>query len=360
VLDELPERLAEWRRNAYHDPSAPEILPPAELPAVQTADLAVAALVDGQPDPLLQLLQAVGRRLAAVGLSRLQADCGAARGYRQVFNSRGLRVSYLETSSSFSASAEELYWRAYGKRRLPTAAEQDELIVELIATTLPLRQEVVAPFGARPVLLAPGVAMGLVGTFLLGNLGGASEEAGRSAYGLEDFRTGRQIARPDLHLAVDSLLDLEGAASPVSAEGVPGGRILLVEQGRLVRPVVDLKYAARTGFPPTPVPGGAPGFLLMSDRPRLPLALVRAEHRAALRVHSVLGLHTQDATSGRYSLVAPQAQVLRAGRVAGRARVGLSGSFFEHLLDERTALVDFPWGLNPGLLIWPRVEGRGG
>ncbi len=72
----------------------------------------------------------------------------------------------------------------------------------------------------------------------------------------------------------------------------------------------------------------------------------------------MLGLHTNDSTSGRYSLVAPQAQVYRAGRLRGRAKVALRGSLFEHLLDERTALVAFPWGRNPGLLIWSEVEGR--
>jgi PmbA protein len=358
VLDELPDRLAEWRLNAFDDPGAPDILPPAELPTVQTADPAVEALVDGAPDPLLNWLQTVRQRLEAAGLGRLQADCGAGRGDRQVYNSRGLRVSYGETSASFSVSAEELYWRVFGKRRLPAPAEQEELIGEVIATSLPLRQVVEAPAGELPVLLSPGVAMSMLGAFLLSNLGGAGVLAGRSAYSLEDFRSGRQVARADLAVTVDSLLDLEGAASPVSSEGVPGGRVKLVERGRLVRPIVDLKHAARAGFPPTPVPGGSPGFLLLSDRPAVPLADLLAGDGTALRVHSMLGLHTQDSTSGRYSLVAPQAQVLRGGALAGRAGVALTGSFFDHLLDERTVLVDFPWGLNPGLLIWTRVEGR--
>jgi hypothetical protein len=39
-----------------------------------------------------------------------------------------------------------------------------------------------------------------------------------------------------------------------------------------------------------------------------------------------------------------------------RAKVGLRGSLFEQLLDPRTELVSFPWGLNPGLLVWAEVE----
>ena len=358
IVDELDEHLVEWRLNAYHDPDAPEILPPAPLPEVETADPAVEALVDAESEPRLDWLHQVRGRLGAAGLNRLQADCDASRGWRQVYSSSGLRVCYAATSCSFGASAEELYWRSYGKRRLPLAAELEELLEDVATVTPVLRETVEPPEGEIPVLLSPGVAMGLLGTFLVSNLQGATILAGRSAYTLGDFHAGRQVARPDLHLAVDSLLDLEGAASPISAQGLPGGRAVLIEGGRLARPTVDLKYSRRSGFPPTPVPAGSPSFLYWSDRPPAALAAIQSGILAGLRIHSVLGLHTNDSTSGRYSLVAPQAQVLRAGRLQGRAKVALRGSLFEHLLDERTALVSFPWGRNPGLLFWSEVEAR--
>jgi PmbA protein len=209
-----------------------------------------------------------------------------------------------------------------------------------------------------PVLLAPGLAAGFIATFIVANLSGASVDAGRSAFSLEDFRRGRQVMRDDLTLAIDTTLDLEGAASPVSAEGVPGGRATLVQAGRLVRPVVDLKYAARCGFPATPVPGGSPGFLLRGAG-RLRLSeQVRSQLAGGLQLHSVLGLHAQDPASGRYSLVAPHAEVIRGGRSIGRAKISLNGSFFDHVFDPRTELVVFPWRLNPGLLIWTSVEAR--
>jgi predicted Zn-dependent protease len=142
----------------------------------------------------------------------------------------------------------------------------------------------------------------------------------------------------------------------VSAEGVPGGRATLVSGGRLARPLVDLKYARRSGFPPTPVARGSPGFLLRSSRPVRSLDAVRSEMALGLQLHAVLGLRAQDSATGRYSLVASHARVILDGRQAGRAKLSLGGNFFEHLLDERTELVTYPWGLNPGLLIWTAVE----
>jgi len=113
--------------------------------------------------------------------------------------------------------------------------------------------------------------------------------------------------------------------------------------------------AGRSGFPPTPAPGGAPGFLLRGNRPARTAAQVRSGLGTGLELHSVLGLHSQDASSGRYSLISPHARVVRDGRSIGRAKVSLGGNFLEHLLDPRTELVEYPWGLNPGLLIWTTV-----
>jgi hypothetical protein len=356
ILEELPERLAEWRENALDDPDTSPILDPQPLPAVRTADSSVEAMVRSDPGPLIAWLKQVGSRLRQEGFSRVHADSGAGLTWRYVYNSRGLRVVYPETSVSLYLGAQELYSRSYGRRRWADDDEQAELLEDVVANARALSQPVEAPLGDLPVLLLPGLAMSLLGTFLVGNLVGGAAAAGRGAYSLDDFRLARQVMRPNLSLLIDTLLELEGAASPVSSEGVPGGQAVLVDRGRLARPIVDLKYAGRTGFAPTPVPAGGPAFLLRSDRPWLPLPVVRSELAIGLQLHSVLGLRSQDGSSGRYSLVAPQALVISEGRPAGRAKVSISGSFFDHLLDERTQLVELPYSLNPGLLIWSAVE----
>jgi PmbA protein len=358
TLDAWDESLAEWRANAFADPDAPDVLPPPPepLPVVQTADPGVEALVDGHPLRLIEPLDRARERLGRAGVRRLRADSSAARGRRFLAASTGLRVSYPETAAALYLAAEDRYWRSFSKRRWYADDELEELLDDAAETTSVLLKDATAPIGEVPVLLRPGVASSFLGSFLVANLGGSAVVNRRSAWSLDDFRGGCQVLREDLDLTIDTLLDLEGAASPISSEGVPGGRATLIERGRLVRPAVDLKYARRSGFPPTPVPGGAPGTLLRGARPVRTAARVRSELPTALELHAALGLHSQDSASGRYSVVAAHSQVIQAGRPIGGAKVSLVGSFFDHLLDERTELVAYPWGLNPGLLIWTTVE----
>jgi PmbA protein len=72
------------------------------------------------------------------------------------------------------------------------------------------------------------------------------------------------------------------------------------------------------------------------------------EIRHGVLVLSVLGLHTQDRSSGNYSLSAPQALLIRDGEVQGRVKATLSGNFFAHIRDEALQLVRFPGQHSPG------------
>jgi predicted Zn-dependent protease len=355
---EFESNLGEWRANSYHDDDRPEIPLPQPLPTVQTADPAVEALVQEDPGPLIETVRRARSYLDPVGSERFDLEASAARSWRFLANSRGLQMSYPETSAGFGVSQDELYSRGFGKRRLMREGEFTQLLEDVISTTRALERQVPAPAGEVPVLLAPGLAMSLVGRFVVGNLAGHLVANGRSAFTVDDFRERRQVLRDDLSISIDTTLDLEGAASPISSEGVPGGTARLVDRGRLARPVVGLKYAARTGFPPTPAPRGSPGFLLTSVRSELELMRARFGIVVGLAVHEVLGLHTQDATSSRFSVVSNNAMVLGDGQQLGRTKVALSGDLQALLRDPRTILVRYPWGVNPGLLLWLQVEPR--
>ena len=233
------------------------------------------------------------------------------------------------------------------------------MLDDIVTMTRQLRPEAEPRQGLTRVLLRPTLAMSFVRRFVASNLNAAAVLAGRSAYTLEDFRVGRKVARSDLSLVIDTLLDLELAASPVSSEGVPGGRAELVSAGNLARPVANLKQSGLSGFPPTPVPGGPPSCLLRSSRKLIARQELIESLDDVLEVSSVLGLHGQDPRSGRYNTVAPAGLVMNGGRPLGRAKVSITGNFFEHLLDERLELVNYGWGLNPGLLIWTTVSSAG-
>ena len=73
-------------------------------------------------------------------------------------------------------------------------------------------------------------------------------------------------------------------------------------------------------------------------------------------VLSVLGVHTQDFTSGDFSLSAPQAITIGPKGLAGRLRATISGNVFELLRSPELELVRFPGEHTPGLLVRCRLD----
>jgi len=70
----------------------------------------------------------------------------------------------------------------------------------------------------------------------------------------------------------------------------------------------------------------------------------------------VLGVHTQDATSGDFSLSAPQTLRIEEGSVRGRIRATISGNLFELLRRDDLRLVRFEGEHVPGLLVRCRID----
>ncbi len=62
--------------------------------------------------------------------------------------------------------------------------------------------------------------------------------------------------------------------------------------------------------------------------------------------------------TGGYTVIASHAQVVRAGRPAGRVAVRVRGNLFDQLTAFETRLVRFPGSITPGLLVFGPVELR--
>jgi PmbA protein len=358
VVAEFSHRLAGWRASAFRDPWVVPVQAPAPLPSVQTADERVAGLAIGDPRALFQLLGTVRGALVGPGLQQVDVSIRVSRGRRWVATSAGVRVDWPETACTLDVSAEALYGEAFAKRRLPDDVELDGILDRVARTAGQLGRPDAIPSFQVPVLIAPPVLESLVARFLGSNLAGEPVVRGESRFAIEDYRTRRAMLRGDLDVLVDTTLPLELAASPCSPEGVPGGRAGLVERGRLLSPTLSRRQAARAGLPPTPVPRGQPRLLLEPGGSVLDVMDALMILDPGLFVHSVMGVHTQNARSGRFSLVAPHAQVVRAGARGGRVPVRLSGDFFATLGETASAFVRFPHQRNPGVLLRCRVRGE--
>ena len=114
------------------------------------------------------------------------------------------------------------------------------------ATTL--LDAVDAPVGSLPVLLAPGSSGILVHEAVGHGLEGDFNRKGVSAY---SGRVGEMVASPLVTIVDDGLVPGDRGSIGVDDEGVPAGRTVLIESGRLHGYLHDRQSARLTGNTPT-------------------------------------------------------------------------------------------------------------
>jgi PmbA protein len=338
TIEEFEDNLKIWRASAFVDERAPEILEPQVIPEVQLFTPEILDLVDGKSDPLFEILKQGDTELRASGVEFVDAGTGASYGVRYIRNSKGLNVYYPATYFSFSFSADSIYGNGYSKRKLPPEGEVERIIKDVKETTARLKQTgkfTPDPKGTR-VLLEMGVADSFMGSYISGNLSGSAVANKQSAYQLADFETNKQVIRQDISLFIDGLRDFESTASRLTGEGIPGGQGYVIQNGKLITPYLDLKYAGITGFKPSP----AGGQYTIVDGERKTFTDLIKEVESGLLIYGVLGMHTQDTTSGRFSLSAPRTLVIEDGELKGKVKVTISGNFFDLINSPDTA---FGW-----------------
>ena len=120
-------------------------------------------------------------------------------------------------------------------------------------------------------------------------------------------------------------------------------------------PLLDLKYARRLGLAPTAGPS-AMDTLFFEGPPPISYDDALAFAVDGALVLSVLGVHTQDFTSGDFSLSAPQTLAIGPRGLAGRMRATVSGNVFELLRSPKLTFVRFPGEHTPGLLVHCRCD----
>ena len=98
------------------------------------------------------------------------------------------------------------------------------------------------PPGVRPVILHPHVVDGFVLPTILHNLSGSNVAHGESFYEKAQFGSDALVFREDLSLRLDPLRPLRSGSYRFTSEGVPAARHTYIRQGRLVSPILDLKY----------------------------------------------------------------------------------------------------------------------
>jgi len=348
--------LAAARAASYDDPDASDVLGPAAFPEVATYDARTAAAGRGALDAFAPRLASIRARVRERGLTTWSGSIHAAEGNSRVVTSEGLDVAASGTSAGWSATLDGELGSGWSARGFDPDDAFEGRLDRLVAFVLGLRAE--APRragGVVPLLLHPDVVEEYVLSVLLHNLDGTHVAHGTGAFRKEQFGAGAPVLREDLTLRTDPLVPMAAGAYRFSQEGLPARPCAFIERGRLVTPLLDLKYARRLGMAPTTAPAAMDTLFLEGAAP---IAYDEALSRAAGGglVLNVLGVHTQDFTSGNFSLSAPQTIGIGVEGLEGRVRATISGSLFELLRSDDLALVRFPGEPTPGLLLRCRLD----
>lgn len=351
-VEALREVLTSAYEGRYEDPDdavfpREEQPPEIDLYSPEAAEAATGHRPEALPE-LLGTLRAVADEL---GVRVLDASARAACSRRLVASSGGFRSDGESTYTSFSVAFDSLVWDAHSSRGCFSLDEVRSLAQWTGEDYQGLRSgSEEAPRGRCRVLLHPRVSEQFLGTYLFSNLSGAAVANGRSCFSIEDFKRAERRFREDFSLKSNPLRPMGTGSFRCTDEGVVAREVEFVREGRLVTPVLGLKYAQRLGLPPAPLAAGFDGYAVGLETSRSRESVMEAGGEVVV-VHSVLGLHTQDTVRGEYSVLAPQGILYRDGRAMGRVSATLNGSFFDNLRSEDLETVQFDGFRCPGLLL---------
>ncbi len=357
AIEREPEVIFTAARAAsYEDKDAIDVLGPATFPDVATHDAATAAIAGGGVEAFVPRLAAIRERVARHGIRTWSGSMYAAEGTARVVTSAGLDIAGGGTAAGWSATLDGELGAGHGARALESMQDLETRLDHLVAFVLGLRKPAAwRSGGVVPVLLHPDVVDDYVLGVLLHNLDGAQVAHGTGAFRKEQFGAAAPVFRDDLTLRTNPLIPMAAGAYRFSQEGLPSRPCVFIDKGRLMTPLLDLKYARRLGLPPTSNPPSM-DTLFFEGPPSISYDEALASADGGALVLSVLGVHTQDFTSGDFSLSAPQTLAVGTSGLEGRLRATISGNVFELLRSPQLSLVRFPGEHTPGLLVHCRLD----
>ena len=350
---EADAALRQARSAALDDPDAAWVPEPARIPDVAIHAPESAAIAGGRLDGVVERLGFIRRLVADRGLKTWSGTIGASEGIGRIVTSTGMDASGTGTTFGWSVVLDgEL--GAGRSLRIPESFELFEARVQRLADTVLKLREPGASLrgGVHRVLLHPDVVEEYVLGTLLSNLDGATVAHGEGAFRREQFGSGAAALREDLRLSVDPWKPLGPGTYRFTTEGIPSKPTTLIDRGRLVSPVLDVKYARRLRMAPT---AQALSLDAVEFGAGVEIPFAEAASEGVALILGVLGVHTQDSASGDFSLSAPQALALPDG---GRVKGTISGNLFEILRDPDTRFVRFEDETTPGLLVTCRIDPR--
>ncbi|MEK7483232.1 MAG: metallopeptidase TldD-related protein [Planctomycetota bacterium] len=335
----LPKLLA----LAISEESPPYFPERKNLPVVKVFSPELRSQVEGKATPLVEMLKIIQHRVRPkVSLS---GKAEARYTQIQVHHSEGWQLNTESTSTSVYAQVDGL-WGFSTRSRMQLESNQiEERSLRLSESVEPLHQELKPPRAQIPIVFSDSFAGSLVQKYIFSNLSAHQVALGLSCFSTEKVKAQEKLFSSQLNLRFEGLRDYHIASFRLNTDGTVGQNLDLISEGKLMNTIADLKGASLLHCAPTPLPEPS-GLVWQTKREE------QWDHLEEdfLFIDSALGLHTQDATTGSFSLAVPNAALVSKGKIVGRCKGRIQGNFFEILT---LPIVSFtsPMMDNQGLLL---------
>ncbi|MDP2906651.1 MAG: metallopeptidase TldD-related protein [Nanoarchaeota archaeon] len=339
TLDDLDSAIIEWKKTSYQDHDAPEVTETLPMPKdLKIKDKKIVDMIKKDSSYFFEILNFYKNELGKKEYTKtIQGQVDAGLEYCTLMNSKGLNIEYESTSMSTSASINGIVGDGYAKRKSPRKRDLKRIIQEIDNYMIHTKNIIKVKPEIMPIILMPSVLGQLFGQYILSNLKGSLILNNQSTYSLEDFKNKKQVFNEKINLVIDGLKDYEIPTIPCTGEGVPSTKQYILANGKLITPFLNRKYAKKAGMPPT-----STGDINLEVEGKISYKRMIRNIRYGLIVYDVLGMHTQDPKSGKYSLAVDQGLVIENGEIKGKLeKATIDGNFFEDLKNKNTRFADY-------------------
>lgn len=351
--------LPGWREKAFHDEWAPavwreSVFDNSDALKYKMYDPEVSAIVEGKAGFLFEAIKHVDSKLRPVS-NLVTVNAFASVNRRLIFLGPAAAPPAYDFSFTLAGIAFELdnqYSDSFIKRRIFTFADIEPMIARALKfypafSTCADKKETLPKPAVRNVVLTPSVSDSFINKYIMSNLYGRPVVEKQSRFSLADFSSQEKFFRDDISVKFEPDFDeYEVNNIPLTYEGVYSEPVYFVRNGRLQTPMLDLKYARKAEMRPTAYL--SPDTFQCSEY-RLKIETgeyecvdnILSDMTDGFIIFDVLGMHTQDHTSGDFSISAPHALMVREGKAAGLVKLSISGNFFEILNHHNTKFLNW-------------------
>lgn len=322
----LPDLPSQWDdRHAGLDPGD----------ALEAARQLVQGVLETCPDA-----RVTGGTSIGWGLEALASSEGVAAGHR---------ATRVEAGASLTVEDDGAALAVWDHDALHKGSLDVHALGGRIGTTAgSLRRPLPAVAGSTDVVLLPDAASELVGNLVTAAVDGDTAMRGKSVW---SDHLGETVAHAGLTILDDPLRADGLGSTPMDGEGLAAHRQPIIEAGALTTFLFDSWDAHKHGQDPThsavrggyrSTPSTGAHQLVVEHRDTRSLDDLMAGMEEGYVVESVLGAHTANATTGDFSVTAPNVWRVEDGRRGAACKEIALGGNLPELLGRLDAVSDAP------------------